>query len=1605
MSGAWVERRDPQSGRKFFYDLDSGRSSYELPHNLLIDCWEVMKDVSSSRIFFYNTREGFSQWERPEGAFYDPHHGASTNGQHHDGWEEVWDDELNRKYWHNARTGESRWVRPFPNERASKLEGSSLQNPKPGDVVDVEELEIEISSNWRVMKDNVTNRMFFYNLETGKSQWERPQELDSEEVKFGCVFDSDADKWEILRDPETGRVFFFNREEGTSQWERPPELLKDIDKNCEGEDVWEEIFDPNMRRTFFYNRVNGTSKWNDSNSSSPRSVDAETQVDPPLVVEDPTENSSTVIQPSVSSTTQTDLEGFVEKNRETLSHPSPLSSGVWPAETQDATPLKVNLPTEKHVETNEEEERNHVEDGMDEDGWKELIDKRTQKTYFFNVKTGESQWIDPRKTTELKNGWCQLEDEKSKKKYFYNRITGESRWHLVENSQHKLKSNTKSEDALRNEGVLFLNGQNGSGTGEIHQTGEIEEKIEPASEIESTAGLQVESKSHKDSSSRPGDEEAENLDHQDTGESGRRQSEEATDEKRGSSLHGSVQSGSDMDEDDEVSRAPPSHRLQKSERTSSVELKQLSHELSPERRVSSHYPASSASHPKKELRREHQVKKSERSPSFELKALPLETEQEESAALRRSSAMPSFNLPMKDKLRKGSRESFSDSDSGSERPSSGVEVSTLRMGEGSSHLDSTIASTEGEGTLSRVDEESSSDAVDVSPPDHPPPDSRRGHRELPQDLRPDVVFSNLHRILEEPEAQGGYLRPLSHLPGPVEKISVENGHSESTEKGGSHSALSPQDTSSLKDPVIHCGELEKRARHGRQVWQKRWFVLNRSCLKYFESERLTLHALAKPLARIDLANVTGVEVEDDEELEFSIQGRGTLGALCFLRAHSESDMDTWLKQISEASEVARLEFASASGSLQEENAQENAIYGRCIRSMDAYDAGMLDLREGDVVRILQMPDEDIYWVAEKDGHIGSISRAAVQIIRPSTGQFANSSSDDGERTSISSGPSRKQRRDSPHGFQAIERRMEGRRHREELEALIASLPIEPMKSPETYPTDLVLQKQEEDLRASNVRNHKLLAEMRQLKYNRDESQQINREMMTAQPNAYLLFSYSKLLSTLRNEPRLIVQIAACLSLEMQQRFAEVMSESLYCEYSVDSVSFQGLVFAALEMLWDQGLPPMEVVRQHLNMSRAHSTGPHQDQSFLPALLTCFVQRHECKWYLDQIFHSIRAEFLDILLAAGDTRMKVLELACLLVDALASEEGLTLVPSSLFGIAATLFDIGGSSTLHRFIVDVVLVPALLHRNFLTHAEAFSDPALCRRARIRTEQLALYLTKDWIAKEASTQPESNSQRVIRQLLAKYSRHLIEGAEEERSSPKKPKELCDLAVFSISELNLVHLAAEEYAERYKAPEPLSKALEEIGRPRMDVYQARSRFVVLRLEAEAHYSMEPVRGLDQGMVNLLIRARTKLDSVHESWNQKKDGPLLNLLEERYEDAKEALDAHESLQNGIILAQKYYSELKRQRDRTLETLESRSTARSITTSSRGNVRMNPHTSPSWNSLQVRAEDDAMSAFGLDPTQPPSSRGSSSPQQSSVRTENSQLAKLMTSVFSPLNIE
>ncbi|CAE7345607.1 NEDD4 [Symbiodinium natans] len=225
----WEEHVDPGSGKKFFFNPTTNETSWTKPASRSAgypsapartsDSWTEHRDPASGKTFYFNTETKETSWKKPS-------NGASTSmyssKSDPDPWTEHVDPDSGRTFYYNSTTKESAWLKPghdVPEHRSDRSaakgkplahqesswtkptspSGSARPPPPPA-------APLKRSDGWTEHRDPASGKVFYFNVETKETSWQKPGESKSE--------------WTEHVD-ESGRTFYYNAQTKESSWSRP----------------------------------------------------------------------------------------------------------------------------------------------------------------------------------------------------------------------------------------------------------------------------------------------------------------------------------------------------------------------------------------------------------------------------------------------------------------------------------------------------------------------------------------------------------------------------------------------------------------------------------------------------------------------------------------------------------------------------------------------------------------------------------------------------------------------------------------------------------------------------------------------------------------------------------------------------------------------------------------------------------------------------------------------------------------------------------------------------------------------------------------------------------------------------------------------------------------------------------------------------------------------------------------------------------------------------------------------------------------------------------------------------------------------------------------
>jgi outer membrane protein assembly factor BamB len=274
----WVELMDRESGFTYYSNECTGETRWSLPPSIIEDKNDGEIVVSGSTITDQGLNEvqenddvvqeiyawGGSEYEPSESCEWDQEREALVEKKQQDIWEQVEDDE-GRTYYFNVVTGESRWT----------LDEDAVVSQNNDLAAESLLVQSEYDTQWECHTDD-HGVEYWYNIETGESQWENPFSGEEEHVLQDDSDDvDDLNVWET-HTHETHGVYYYNIMTGESQWEMPSCLMapKNRGDKEEGEQqhdessssTWDENFERHVDddgNVYWYDVRTGESHWDE----------------------------------------------------------------------------------------------------------------------------------------------------------------------------------------------------------------------------------------------------------------------------------------------------------------------------------------------------------------------------------------------------------------------------------------------------------------------------------------------------------------------------------------------------------------------------------------------------------------------------------------------------------------------------------------------------------------------------------------------------------------------------------------------------------------------------------------------------------------------------------------------------------------------------------------------------------------------------------------------------------------------------------------------------------------------------------------------------------------------------------------------------------------------------------------------------------------------------------------------------------------------------------------------------------------------------------------------------------------------------------------------
>eukprot|EP00948_MAST-09A_sp_MAST-9A-sp1_P003634 g3634.t1 len=274
----WIKQYDPASGHYYYYNTETFVSQWEEPEDFFpggsdAQCTAVLKIQCTwrAKVARRRAREKAGEDSAMADALTEKLFKKSSK------WIEGYDPASGLNYYYNTETEESQWEKPHDfvaggqddtMNAASKIQSLFRGNKARKDVEDKMEkykdqiAELEAKNKWIKAYDPGTGYYYYYNSETGNSQWEVPpdfieggvNEMMKAALKIQCNFrarqarrkvdaakrekakalgisvddgtvaaegKADSGNWMELFDSSSNAYYYYNTDTGDYQWEKP----------------------------------------------------------------------------------------------------------------------------------------------------------------------------------------------------------------------------------------------------------------------------------------------------------------------------------------------------------------------------------------------------------------------------------------------------------------------------------------------------------------------------------------------------------------------------------------------------------------------------------------------------------------------------------------------------------------------------------------------------------------------------------------------------------------------------------------------------------------------------------------------------------------------------------------------------------------------------------------------------------------------------------------------------------------------------------------------------------------------------------------------------------------------------------------------------------------------------------------------------------------------------------------------------------------------------------------------------------------------------------------------------------------------------------------
>ena len=168
--------------------------------------WKEMTDKNTGKKFYYNTVTRKTQWTLPKATAVaeqvnvesdrqtNDHTSSTATAESRSDWKEMTDKNSGKTFYYNVKTRKTQWEKPAEFEtsgRAKKTSNADISGSESMDKGATNEAESESviaagktttshpTGDWISRTDPNTQRVYYFNKRTNKTQWEEPVEMQT----------------------------------------------------------------------------------------------------------------------------------------------------------------------------------------------------------------------------------------------------------------------------------------------------------------------------------------------------------------------------------------------------------------------------------------------------------------------------------------------------------------------------------------------------------------------------------------------------------------------------------------------------------------------------------------------------------------------------------------------------------------------------------------------------------------------------------------------------------------------------------------------------------------------------------------------------------------------------------------------------------------------------------------------------------------------------------------------------------------------------------------------------------------------------------------------------------------------------------------------------------------------------------------------------------------------------------------------------------------------------------------------------------------------------------------------------------------------------------